>query len=164
MDSVRTTHQEIRPFLGSGIPNLNLASWGTENIPIYYKAILGVFCFPLHKPFDFGRNTPLPDMEMDIEEAPLEVDEEKSQQKRLKQKMKKELGKTFLEKMKKVAADRMATKKEGRLQSLVKQTYPYPSPKKNMSTRSSHRFLYVIYPKIFANPLKPKGAYDPKMS
>lgn len=103
---------------------------------------------------------------MDIEEAPLEVDEEKSQQKRLKQKMKKELGKTFLEKMKKkVAADRMATKKEGRLQSLVNETYPYPPPpKKKMSTRSSHRFLYVIYPKIFANPLKPKGAYDPKMS
>lgn len=101
---------------------------------------MGVFCFPLHKPFDFGQNTPLPDMEMDIEEAPLEVDEEKSQQKRLKQKMKKELGKTFLEKMKKkVAADRMATKKEGRLQSLVNETYPYPPPPKKKN-------VYQIFP------------------
>ena len=73
--------------------------------------------------FDFGRNAPLPMMEMDVEEAPLEPDEEKSQQSRLKQKMKKQLGQTFLEKMKKkVAAERMAKKKEGRLQSLVKQT------------------------------------------
>jgi len=73
--------------------------------------------------FDFGRNTPLPALEMDVEEVPLEKDEEKDQQDRLKEKMKKKLGQTFLEKMKKkVAAERMAKKKEGRLQSLVKQT------------------------------------------
>ena len=63
--------------------------------------------------FDFGRNTPLPALEMDVEEVPLEKDEEKDQQDRLKEKMKKKLGQTFLEKMKKkVAAERMA-KKDG---------------------------------------------------
>ena len=76
--------------------------------------------------FDFGRNTAIPEIEKEVKEKPLEADEVEDNKERMKEKMKKELsrsGEKFLDRMKKkVAAEKLVRKKQGRFQKLVKET------------------------------------------